>query len=247
MSTSQPNPAETTNSSARATPTTVPLLRLEGVNFGYREAGEWREILRGVDLVVDPGEQLALVGLSGSGKSTLLHLIGGLDVPSSGHITFDGIDLAGLGEPARSLWRRSHVGFIFQFFNLIPTLNVLENVLLPLELNGISEKKGREMALDLLAEVGLADRARSYPDRLSGGQQQCVAIVRALVHQPQLVLADEPTGNLDFATGEKVLDLLDRLVRALGKTLILITHSDKVVRRADRIIWLVDGRLDAAF
>ena len=140
MSTSQPNPAETTNSSARATPTTVPLLRLEGVNFGYREAGEWREILRGVDLVVDPGEQLALVGLSGSGKSTLLHLIGGLDVPSSGHITFDGIDLAGLGEPARSLWRRSHVGFIFQFFNLIPTLNVLENVLLPLELNGISEK-----------------------------------------------------------------------------------------------------------
>ena len=231
----------------RSTPKSEPLLRLQGVRSGYREAGEWCEILRGVDLVVDEGEQLALVGLSGSGKSTLLHLIGGLDVPSAGNITFDGVDLARLGEPARSLWRRSHVGFVFQFFNLISTLNVLENVLLPLELNGIGERKGREMAMDMLAEVGLADRAGSYPDRLSGGEQQCVAIVRALVHQPQLVLADEPTGNLDFATGEKVLDLLDRLVRARGKTLILITHSAKVVTRADRIIWLVDGRLDAAF
>jgi putative ABC transport system ATP-binding protein len=143
------------------------------------------------------------------------------------------------------LWRRRHVGLIYQFFNLIPTLTVLENVLLPLELNGIAEKQGRETALDLLAEVGLETRAASFPDRLSGGEQQRVAIVRALVHQPRLVLADEPTGNLDIATGGKVLDLLDRLVRAQGRTLILVTHSAEVAARADRIIRLVDGRLSA--
>jgi putative ABC transport system ATP-binding protein len=246
MFTSQPIQGQSGNRATPTTPAAGPLLRLEGVRCGYREAGEWREILRGVDLAVGAGEQLALVGLSGSGKSTLLHLLGGLDVPSAGHIAFNGIDLAYLGEPARSLWRRRHVGFIYQFFNLIPTLSVLENVLLPLELNGIGERAGRDTALGLLAEVGLADRAVSFPDRLSGGEQQRVAIVRALVHQPQLVLADEPTGNLDFATGEKVLDLLDRLVRALGRTLILVTHSPEVARRADRVIRLVDGRLSAA-
>ncbi len=224
---------------------TPPLLRLEEVRCGYREAGEWREILRGVDLEVQAGEQLALVGLSGSGKSTLLHLLGGLDVPSAGRISFDGFDLAGLGEPARTLWRRQHVGFIYQFFNLIPTLSVLENVLLPLELNGIDEKAGREAGMGLLDQVELADRAGAYPDKLSGGEQQRVAMVRALIHQPALVLADEPTGNLDFATGEKVLDLLDSLVRAQGRTLIMVTHSPEVARRADRLIRLVDGRLEA--
>ena len=224
---------------------TPPLLRLEEVRCGYREAGEWREILRGVDLEVRAGEQLALVGLSGSGKSTLLHLLGGLDVPSAGRITFDGFDLAGLGEPARTLWRRQHVGFIYQFFNLIPTLSVLENVLLPLELNGIDEKAGREAGMALLDQVELADRAGAYPDKLSGGEQQRVAMVRALIQRPALVLADEPTGNLDFATGEKVLDLLDSLVRAQGRTLIMVTHSPEVARRADRLIRLIDGRLEA--
>ena len=224
---------------------TPPLLRLEEVRCGYREAGEWREILRGVDLEVQAGEQLALVGLSGSGKSTLLHLLGGLDVPSAGRITFDGFDLAGLGEPARTLWRRQHVGFIYQFFNLIPTLSVLENVLLPLELNGIDEKAGREAGMALLDQVELADRAGAYPDKLSGGEQQRVAMVRALIQRPALVLADEPTGNLDFATGEKVLDLLDSLVRAQGRTLIMVTHSPEVARRADRLIRLIDGRLEA--
>ena len=224
---------------------TPPLLRLEEVRCGYREAGEWREILRGVDLEVQAGEQLALVGLSGSGKSTLLHLLGGLDVPSAGRISFDGFDLAGLGEPARTLWRRQHVGFIYQFFNLIPTLSVLENVLLPLELNGIDEKAGREAGMALLDQVELADRAGAYPDKLSGGEQQRVAMVRALIQRPALVLADEPTGNLDFATGEKVLDLLDSLVRAQGRTLIMVTHSPEVARRADRLIRLVDGRLEA--
>lgn len=237
----------TTEQSENRTPyTSSPLLRLQGVKCGYKEADAWHEILRGVDLIVSAGEQIALVGQSGSGKSTLLHLLGGLDVPSAGQIAFDGLDLAGLGEPARTLWRRKHVGFIYQFFNLIPTLSVLENVMLPLELNGIGERAGHETALALLAEVDLADRAGTYPDKLSGGEQQRVAIVRALVHQPQLVLADEPTGNLDSNTGEKVLDLLDRLLRALGRTMVLVTHSAEVAHRADRVIRLVDGRLSAA-
>lgn len=222
-----------------------PLLELRGIVHGYREAGAWREVLRGVDLTVRAGEQLALVGQSGSGKSTLMHLIGALDVPTSGSLRFGDIDLARLGEPDRTLWRRRHVGFIYQFFNLIPTLTVLENVLLPLELNGIAESAGRKDALDLLGEVGLADRAESYPDRLSGGEQQRVAIIRALVHEPRLVLADEPTGNLDAATGEQVLDLLDRLVRARGRTLILVTHSAEVASRADRTVRLRDGRIVA--
>ena len=223
----------------------VPLLELRNIVHGYIEAGAWREVLRGVDLTVRAGEQLALVGQSGSGKSTLMHLIGALDVPTSGSLRFGDVDLARLGEPDRTLWRRRHVGFIYQFFNLIPTLTVLENVLLPLELNGIAESAGRRDALGLLAEVGLADRSESYPDRLSGGEQQRVAIIRALVHEPRLVLADEPTGNLDAATGEQVLDLLDRLVRARGRTLILVTHSAEVASRADRTVRLRDGRIVA--
>lgn len=220
-----------------------PLLRLSRVCWGYREAGVWREVLKNADLEVRAGEQIALLGPSGCGKSTLLHLIGGLDTPSAGSILFDGVDLAELGEPARSLWRRRQVGFIYQFFNLIPTLTVLENILLPLELNGIGEKAGRETALGLLAEVGLVERAGTYPDRLSGGEQQRIAIVRALAHQPSVVLADEPTGNLDMATGKVVLDLLDRLVRAQGRTMILVTHSAEVASRADRTIRLADWHL----
>jgi putative ABC transport system ATP-binding protein len=219
------------------------LLSLNNVSHGYLEAGARREVLLGVNLRIQTGEQLALVGQSGSGKSTLMHLIGGLDAPLSGEIYFENNDLAVMREPERTLWRRQNVGFIYQFFNLIPTLTVLENVMLPLELNGTPESIGRQAALDLLSEVGLADRAESYPDRLSGGEQQRVAIIRALIHQPRLVLADEPTGNLDAATGEQVLDLLDRLVRAKGHTLILVTHSAEVAKRADRIVRLVDGQL----
>ena len=219
------------------------LLSLNNVSHGYLEAGARREVLLGVNLRIQTGEQLALVGQSGSGKSTLMHLIGGLDAPLSGEIYFENNDLAAMREPERTLWRRQNVGFIYQFFNLIPTLTVLENVMLPLELNGTPESIGRQAALELLGEVGLADRAESYPDRLSGGEQQRVAIIRALIHQPRLVLADEPTGNLDAGTGEQVLDLLDRLVRAKGHTLILVTHSAEVAKRADRIVRLVDGQL----
>lgn len=219
------------------------LLELKNISHGYREADEWRDVLKGVELTVREGEQMALVGQSGSGKSTLLHLMGGLDTPRSGRILFGDMDLAAMNEPKRTLWRRQHVGFIYQFFNLIPTLTVIENVVLPLELNGISERQGRIEGLKLLKEVGLEDRAESYPDRLSGGEQQRVAIIRALIHQPRLILADEPTGNLDAATGEQVLDLLDRLIRAKGHTLILVTHSAEVARRADRVVRLMGGKL----
>lgn len=222
----------------------APLLKLEAISHGYLEAGCWRTVLSGINLEVAAGEQLALVGQSGSGKSTLLHLMGGLDSPRAGQLWFQGQDLALLAEPQRTLWRRRQVGFIYQFFNLIPTLTVIENVLLPLELNGVSASEGRKEAVNLLNEVGLAERAESFPDRLSGGEQQRVAIVRALIHQPALVLADEPTGNLDAATGVRVLELLDRLVRAQGHTLILVTHSGEVARRADRVIQLVDGVLE---
>lgn len=218
-------------------------LRLQNVSHGYREGASWRDVLTGVDLSVAEGEQMALVGQSGSGKSTLLHLMGGLDSPRSGRILFNGVDLADLAEPRRTLWRRQNVGFIYQFFNLIPTLTVIENVLLPLELNGTSESTAHPEGLNLLEEVGLSDRADAYPDRLSGGEQQRVAIVRALIHQPPLVLADEPTGNLDAQTGDQVLDLLDRLVRSKGHTLILVTHSAEVARRADRVVRLVGGKL----
>lgn len=225
------------------TPIPTHLLELKNISHGYREADGWRDVLKGVELTVREGEQMALVGQSGSGKSTLLHLMGGLDTPRSGRILFGDMDLAAMNEPKRTLWRRQHVGFIYQFFNLIPTLTVIENVVLPLELNGVSERQGRIDGLNLLKEVGLEDRAESYPDRLSGGEQQRVAIIRALIHQPRLILADEPTGNLDAATGEQVLDLLDRLVRAKGHTLILVTHSAEVARRADRVVRLMGGKL----
>ena len=223
----------------------LPLLSLQKVSHGYLEAGQWRDVLREVDLQLSEGEHVALVGQSGSGKSTLLHLMGGLDSPRSGQIFIGGVNLADMKEPARTQWRRQQIGFIYQFFNLIPTLTVLENVLLPLELNGISEGVGRQDALNLLNEVGLKDRANTFPDRLSGGEQQRVAIVRALIHQPRLVLADEPTGNLDAATGEQILDLMDRLIRKKGHTLIMVTHSAEVASRAGRVVRLVGGKIEA--
>jgi putative ABC transport system ATP-binding protein len=226
-----------------AEPARLLQLQLRNVGWRYREAGVWREVLKGVDLEVQRGEHIALLGQSGSGKSTLLHLIAALDAPSTGSIRFEDIDLGALGEPGRSLWRRRHVGFVYQFINLLPTLTVLENVLLPLELNGAAGNPAAAYGKELLSEVGLAERAGAYPDRLSGGEQQRVAIVRALVHQPTLVLADEPTGNLDAETGEAVLNLLDRLVKRQGHTLLMVTHSPEVALRADRIVRLSDGRL----
>lgn len=189
------------------------------------------------------GEFVAILGKSGSGKSTLLNLISGIDRPDSGEIWIDDLELTGLNERDRTLFRRANIGFVFQFFNLLPTLTVLENVTLPLEIGGSSAARARERAEPLLEAVGLLDRVETFPDRLSGGEQQRVAIARALVHDPLLVLADEPTGNLDNETGHQVLYLLDSLTRQAGKNLILATHSREAAGKADRILQLVEGHL----
>jgi putative ABC transport system ATP-binding protein len=215
------------------------LIELREVTRHYREGERRREVLRGVSLTIGRGECLALLGRSGSGKSTLLNLIGGIDLPTAGDIVIDGQALNRMEEHRRTLFRRRKVGFIYQAFNLIPTLTVLENVQLPLQLNGLDTAHARE----LLGSIGLADRHDSYPDRLSGGEQQRVAIARALAHEPALLLADEPTGNLDADTGHDVLDLIGDLVRKHGTTLLLVTHSREVARLADRIVVLADGRL----
>jgi putative ABC transport system ATP-binding protein len=216
------------------------LVRLDRVTKDYSEGRELRHVLKDASLEVGEGEFVAIRGRSGSGKSTVLNLVAGIDRPSSGEIYFAGTALSGLGPRERTLLRRDHVGFVFQFFNLIPTLSVLENVLLPAELSGRDE--GRRAA-ELLERVGLADRASSFPDRLSGGEQQRVAIARALVRDPRLVLADEPTGNLDDATGAAVMGLLDALTRRAGKTLLLATHSREVAALADRVVTIDAGRL----
>jgi putative ABC transport system ATP-binding protein len=220
-----------------------PIIELRGVTKTYREGDTTRAVLVGVDATIRRGELCVLIGRSGSGKSTLLNLIGGIDVPTSGAIVVDGTDLAAASEAARTLFRRHHVGFVFQFFNLIPTLTVEENLRLPLELNGRPRDAARERAASLLAEVGLAGREAAFPEHLSGGEQQRVAVARALVHEPLLVLADEPTGNLDLDTGRQVLELLDRLTRQAGRTMVMATHSAEVMGLADRIFRLQDGRL----
>jgi putative ABC transport system ATP-binding protein len=221
----------------------TPLVAVRGLTKTYREGDTERVVLRGVDAAIGRGEFVAVAGRSGSGKSTLLNLLSGIDEPTTGQVIVDGTAITELSERERTLFRRRRVGFIFQFFNLIPTLTVEENLLLPLELTGHSDRGARAEAGALLAEVGLADRARTFPDRLSGGEQQRVAVARALVHAPDLILADEPTGNLDTASAQAVLALLARLSRERKKTVIAATHSLELARLADRVLLLRDGRL----
>ncbi len=221
----------------------APLIELRNVTKEYEEGSRRRTVLRGASLTIERGELAVLVGRSGTGKSTLLNLLSGIDPPGSGEVVIDGVVLSALSERERTLFRRDKIGFVFQFFNLIPTLTVEENLLLPLELKGRIGLEPRRSALALLAEVGLADRASSFPDRLSGGEQQRVAVARALAHDPLLVLADEPTGNLDLDTGLQVLDLLDRLTRQAGKTMVMVTHSPEVVGLADRVFRIEGCRL----
>lgn len=219
------------------------ILSLRGLSRNFQEGAGTRSVLRGLDLDVARGETVSILGRSGGGKSTLLNLISGIDFSDAGDITVDGASLTAMNERARTLFRRRHIGFIYQFFNLIPTLTVAENVFLPLELNDRDTPPAREAARGLLAEVGLGDRLDAFPDRLSAGEQQRVAIARALVHDPLLVLADEPTGNLDADTGRQVLALLDRLVHHVGKTMIVVTHSKEVAQLGDRVLALENGRL----
>jgi putative ABC transport system ATP-binding protein len=225
------------------TPTVQELdfIRVENLTKSFQEGDLVRPVLRGCDLRMAKGEFVAVIGKSGTGKSTLLNLISGIDRADQGQIILGNLILTDLDEKQRTLFRRHKIGFIFQFFNLLPALTVLENVTLPLELNGVSLTQSNERASRLLGEVGLGDRLDAYPDRLSGGEQQRVAIARALVHDPILVLADEPTGNLDEETGAQVLDLLDRLTRQAGRNLVLVTHSRENALHADRILELREG------
>lgn len=219
------------------------MLALRQVSKSYREAQSRRAVLEDVNLDIERGEFVAVTGRSGTGKSTLLNLISGIDLPDRGAIFLDGVDVTALGERERTLKRRHAVGFVFQFFNLIPTLSVAENLMLPLDLIGRHRDDARERVASMLERVDLASRAESFPDRLSGGEQQRVALARALIHEPELVLADEPTGNLDVETGRMVLTLLCDMTRDAGKTLIIVTHSEEAAARAGRVLRIEDGRI----
>lgn len=221
----------------------APILAVAGLGKSYAEGQQRRTVLADIGFQVDRGECIALVGQSGSGKSTLLNLLAGIDKPDTGDVEIMGRSLSAMGEPELTLLRRAQIGFIYQFFNLIPTLSVAENIGLPLELNGTPGRERRTLVSDWLAKVGLDGREEAFPDELSGGEQQRVAIARALIHDPALVLADEPTGNLDARTGQVVLELLAHLFRDEGRTLILVTHSRKVSEITDRVLALANGRL----
>jgi putative ABC transport system ATP-binding protein len=216
---------------------------IKDLSKSFQEGECNRIVLDNVNVSFVKGEFVAILGKSGSGKSTLLNLISGIEPPDSGEIWLAGINLSNHDEHQRTIFRRNNIGFVFQFFNLLPTLTVAENVKLPLELSGISTQEAQERAALILQDVGLIDRMETFPDRLSGGEQQRVAIARALIHKPILVLADEPTGNLDEDTGNSVLTLLDRLTRQVGYNLILVTHSLEAASIADRILFLRDGKL----
>jgi putative ABC transport system ATP-binding protein len=207
----------------------------------YGEGDTAVEALAGVDLSVARGDLTAVMGPSGSGKSTLMHMLAGLDRPTSGTVEIDGVDITELGDTELTKLRRDHVGFVFQFFNLLPMLDAEENVTLPLSIAG--EKPDKEWVDELMRRVGLADRRKHRPSELSGGQQQRVAVARALVSRPTVVFADEPTGNLDSRTGAEILELLREAVADFGQTLVMVTHDVRAATIADRIVYLADGQI----
>ena len=224
-------------------PAPPPLIAIHGLSKGYVRGGQPIPVLLNIELDVAQGEFIALMGPSGSGKSTLLNLIAGIDKPSAGTILIGGVDIARLSEGELADWRAANVGFIFQFYNLLPVLSAFDNVELPLLLTNLSSRQRHERVAQVLQLVGLTDRADHYPSELSGGQQQRVAIARALVTDPALIVADEPTGDLDRVTAEEVLSLLDQLVHELGKTIVMVTHDPKAAARAGRMVHLEKGVL----
>jgi putative ABC transport system ATP-binding protein len=223
-----------------------PAVELRDVRKAYRRDGQAITVLDGVNLRVPRGAFLALMGPSGSGKSTLLNLIAGIDRPSDGSVLVAGTNVASLSEGALARWRSRTIGFIFQFYNLIPVLSAAENVELPLLLAPLSRRERRERALTALKIVGLADRARHAPRQLSGGQEQRVAIARAIVADPQVLVADEPTGDLDGRSAHEILDLLVSLNQELGKTILMVTHDPRAAARAGQCRHLEKGVLEAA-
>jgi putative ABC transport system ATP-binding protein len=217
------------------------MVQLKNVSKSYLEGNSKHTVLDHMDLKIAEGNIVILFGKSGSGKSTLLNIISGIDLPDEGVVSVGGADITQLSERERTLVRRNKIGFIFQFFNLISTLTVEENLRLPLELTDYNHPP--EKIESILSEVGMTSKIRSYPDRLSGGEQQRVAIARALIHNPDIVLADEPTGNLDYDTGLQIVDLLDRVVKKTGKTMVMVTHSREVMGLADKVFSLKEGKL----
>jgi putative ABC transport system ATP-binding protein len=207
----------------------------------FEQGGEQQTVLDKACFELRKGETVALLGRSGSGKSTLLNLLSGIDVPDAGEVNIAGTNILALPEQQRTLFRRQHIGFIYQFFNLIPSLTAAENIALVLELNRLDASEALERAHQVLADIGMAQKANQYPAKLSGGEQQRVAIVRALVHAPKLVLADEPTGNLDAVTGQQMLEVLRQRLRQAESTTLLVTHSLSVAQSADRILTLENG------
>lgn len=223
----------------------MPILEASGITKTIDTGTHRVEILRGVDLELPAGQFVAIMGASGSGKSTLLGLLAGLDTPTAGNVIIDGVDITGLNEDALALVRGRKIGFVFQSYQLIPTLTAEENVLLPHELSGGDVAVGMARARELLTNVGLEDRMDHYPVQLSGGEQQRVALARAFMCKPPILMADEPTGNLDSVNGAHVLDLLISLNQREGTTLVLVTHDRALASRADRIVTLSDGQVVA--
>lgn len=222
------------------------MIELRHVSKSYQRGGQKVPVLHDLNLIVQTGDFLALMGPSGSGKSTLLNLIAGIDRPDEGEIIVDGRDIATLSESELARWRAKHVGFIFQFYNLIPVLTAYENVALPLQLLSVSESEKKSRVLQALAKVGLSDRLDHTPNELSGGQQQRVAIARALITNPSLIVADEPTGDLDRQSAEDVLNMLEQLHRDMGKTILMVTHDPKAAEHARAMIHLEKGQLENA-
>ena len=219
------------------------LISLRGISKSYRRGGQVLPVLTGLSFDIARGEFLSLMGPSGSGKSTLLNLIAGIDKPDAGELLVDGADIVVLGESELADWRAAHVGFIFQFYNLMPVLTALENVELPLSLTRLTRRERREHAETALELVGLSDRMTHYPSELSGGQQQRVAVARAFITDPALIVADEPTGDLDRHSAEDILELMRRLAGDMGKTIIMVTHDRKAAESADAIMHLEKGEL----
>jgi putative ABC transport system ATP-binding protein len=219
------------------------MVELVDLSKSYVDAEVQRPVLCDVNAVINSGEFLAIRGRSGSGKTTLLNLIAGIDAPDSGEVIIEGISIHSMNERERASYRRDNIGFVFQFFNLLPTLKVVENVSLPAELGNVEQGEATDWAMAMLEKVGLADRADDFPDKLSGGEQQRVAIARALIQEPKVILADEPTGNLDAVMGEQVLELMLKLARESAPTLILVTHSHEIASMADRILTIKDCHL----
>lgn len=221
------------------------LLQVKALEKSYTRGEETVHALRGVNLDILEGQFVSIMGPSGSGKSTLLHLMGGLDRPTRGEVILKGESIASMTDAELSLFRRQKLGFIFQFFNLLPTLTAIENVALPRLLGNESIRKIEPRAKELLAQMGLSDRIHHKPDQLSGGEMQRVAIARALVSDPLMILADEPTGNLDTRTGEVILGYLQKLSREMGKTVVMVTHDSKAASFGNRLIRVKDGRVES--